>query len=33
MFGNWLKTAILMAGILVLFAGVGGAIGGAATAH
>ncbi len=29
MFGNWLKTAILMAGILVLFAGVGGAIGGA----
>lgn len=29
MFGNWLKTAILMAGILALFAGVGGAIGGA----
>ena len=29
MFGNWLKTAILMAGILVLFAAVGGAIGGA----
>ncbi len=28
MFGNWLKTAILMAGILALFAGVGGAIGG-----
>ncbi len=27
MFGNWLKTAILMAGILVLFAAVGGAIG------
>ena len=29
MFGNWLKTAILMAGILALFAAVGGAIGGA----
>ena len=29
MFGNWLKTAILMAGILALFAFVGGAIGGA----
>jgi len=29
MFGNWLKTAILMAGILALFATVGGAIGGA----
>ncbi|MDR2239714.1 MAG: zinc metalloprotease HtpX [Zoogloeaceae bacterium] len=29
MFGNWLKTAVLMAGILVLFAAVGGAIGGA----
>lgn len=29
MFGNWLKTMILMAGILALFAGVGGAIGGA----
>jgi len=28
MFGNWLKTSILMAGILVLFAAVGGAIGG-----
>ena len=29
MFGNWLKTAILMAGILALFAAIGGAIGGA----
>ena len=29
MFGNWLKTMVLMAGILVLFATVGGAIGGA----
>ena len=29
MFGNWLKTALLMAGILALFAAVGGAIGGA----
>jgi heat shock protein HtpX len=29
MFGNWLKTAILMAGILALFAAVGGVIGGA----
>jgi heat shock protein HtpX len=29
MFGNWLKTTILMAGILALFAAVGGAIGGA----
>ncbi len=29
MLGNWLKTAILMAGILALFAAVGGAIGGA----
>ena len=29
MFGNWLKTMILMAGILALFAAVGGAIGGA----
>ncbi|HMM54070.1 MAG TPA: zinc metalloprotease HtpX [Candidatus Desulfobacillus sp.] len=29
MLGNWLKTAILMAGILALFAFVGGAIGGA----
>ena len=28
MFGNWLKTAILMAGILALFAAVGGALGG-----
>ncbi len=29
MFGNWLKTTILMAGILALFTAVGGAIGGA----
>ena len=29
MFGNWLKTTILMAGILALFGVVGGAIGGA----
>ncbi len=28
MFGNWLKTAILMAGILALFGAVGGALGG-----
>ena len=28
MFGNWLKTAILMAGIVALFGDVGGAIGG-----
>ena len=28
MFGNWLKTAILMAGIVALFGVVGGAIGG-----
>jgi len=29
MFGNWLKTAVLMAGILALFGVVGGAVGGA----
>lgn len=29
MFGNWLKTSILMAGIVVLFAMVGAALGGA----
>ncbi len=28
MFGNWLKTAVLMAGILALFGAVGGALGG-----
>lgn len=28
MFGNWLKTSILMAGIIALFGAVGGAIGG-----
>ncbi|MCL2876833.1 MAG: zinc metalloprotease HtpX [Betaproteobacteria bacterium] len=28
MFGNWLKTSILMAGIVALFGAVGGAIGG-----
>lgn len=29
MFGNWLKTAVLMAGILALFGAVGAAVGGA----
>ena len=29
MFGNWLKTSILMAGIVVLFGMVGAALGGA----
>lgn len=29
MFGNWLKTAVLMAGIVALFGMVGGALGGA----
>jgi heat shock protein HtpX len=29
MFGNWLKTAILMAGIMALFGAVGGMLGGA----
>jgi heat shock protein HtpX len=29
MFGNWLKTTILMAGIVALFGGVGAALGGA----
>jgi len=28
MFGNWLKTSILMAGIIALFGVVGAAIGG-----
>jgi heat shock protein HtpX len=28
MFGNWLKTSILMAGIIALFGAIGGAIGG-----
>lgn len=28
MFGNWIKTFVLMAGITALFAGVGGALGG-----
>ncbi|PKO78673.1 MAG: protease HtpX, partial [Betaproteobacteria bacterium HGW-Betaproteobacteria-13] len=28
MFGNWMKTSILMAGIVALFGVVGGAIGG-----
>jgi heat shock protein HtpX len=30
MFGNWLKTSILMAGIVALFGAVGAALGGGA---